>query len=140
MSHFRQNLFLRTIQSIVYLHQNGNLSFQKHKHLQASQPIPILHMFHGYVRKSKMLKAFLMMTGNGAVPIFLKNYLQEKKFPLQQFTLAKTQIIMKKHGLYLKSPEKHVHTHIPQNVTTTYAITPEENPTSFSPQAAEQSA
>ena len=25
---------------------------------------------------------------------------------------------MKKHGLYLKSPEKHVHTHIPQNVTT----------------------
>ena len=65
-----------TIQSIVYLHQNGNLSFQKHKHLQASQPIPILqYMFHGYVRKSKMLKAFLMMNGNGAIPIFLKNYL-----------------------------------------------------------------
>ena len=28
-----------TIQSIVYLHQNGNLSFQKHKHLQINQPL-----------------------------------------------------------------------------------------------------
>ena len=38
--------------------------------------LPILqYMFHGYVRKSKMLKAFLMMNGNGAIPIFLKNYL-----------------------------------------------------------------
>ena len=67
----------------------------KHKHLQASQPIPILqYMFHGYVRKSKMLKAFLMMNGNGAIPIFLKNYLQEKKFPLQQFIMVQMLTIM----------------------------------------------
>ena len=47
-----------------------------------------------------------------------KELLVEKEFPLQQFTLAKTQTIIKKHLLNLKSPEKHVHTHIPQNVTT----------------------
>ena len=63
-----------TIQSIVYLHQNGNLSFQKHKHLQINQPL-LQYPSHGHVRKSEMLRTVSRMTGNGMIPIFPKNCL-----------------------------------------------------------------
>ena len=101
-----------TNQSIVYLHQNGNLSFQKHKHLQINQPI-LQYPFHGPVKRSATLPILFLLTGYGVQKLILIKICKlENPLQLPQFTMAMIRGITKKNLLLTQSPERNANTKI----------------------------